>query len=84
LEDLKGRDHLECLGVGGRIILKLVIRKDDVKSKTGFNFFRIRPNGWFCERCKRLLGFITNFLTKQLSAFPEGLCSVEWVDGSEI
>jgi hypothetical protein len=41
LENLKGRDHLENLGVDWKIIFKWVLWKYDVKVWNGFIWLRI-------------------------------------------
>jgi hypothetical protein len=45
LENLKGRDHSEDLGVDGRITLECIFEKLNVKMWTGFIWFRIRSSG---------------------------------------
>jgi hypothetical protein len=40
-ENLKGRDHLEDLGVDGRIILECILGKKDGNVWTGFIWLRI-------------------------------------------
>jgi hypothetical protein len=37
VENLKGRDHLEDLSVDGNIILKLILKKQDLRVWTGCN-----------------------------------------------
>jgi hypothetical protein len=41
LEDLKGRGHLEDIGVDERIILEWILEKQDGKVWTGFIWLRI-------------------------------------------
>jgi hypothetical protein len=43
----KGRDHLEVLGVGGRIILEWILRKQIGKVWNGCVWLRIWKNGGF-------------------------------------
>jgi hypothetical protein len=45
LEILKGIDHLEDLGIDGKIILKLILRKQGGKVWTGFVWLRIGTSG---------------------------------------
>jgi hypothetical protein len=45
LENLKGRDHSEDLGVDRRIILKLILGKQDGEFWTGFIWLRIETSG---------------------------------------
>jgi hypothetical protein len=40
--NLKGRDHLGDLGIGGRIILKWTLRKQGVRVWTGLNWLSDR------------------------------------------
>jgi hypothetical protein len=34
--NMKGRDHLEDLSIDGRLILKLILKRLDVRVQTGF------------------------------------------------
>jgi hypothetical protein len=45
LENLKRRDHLRDLRVYGRIILKCILKKQDVRVWTGFIWLRIETAG---------------------------------------
>jgi len=45
LENLKGRDQLEELGVHGKIILELILGKSGGKLWTGFTCLRIESGG---------------------------------------
>jgi hypothetical protein len=45
LENLKGRDHSEGLGVDVKIISELILRKYDRKVWTGCIWFRIETSG---------------------------------------
>jgi hypothetical protein len=44
LESLKGRDHLDDLGIDGSVILKLVLGKEGEKLWAGFIWVRIGTN----------------------------------------
>jgi len=44
-ENLKGRGHMEDLGVGGRIILEWILGKEGGKVGTGCIWFRIGTGG---------------------------------------
>jgi hypothetical protein len=46
---LKGRGHLEDLGVDGRIILEWILGKQDRKAWIGLIWFRIGPLAGSCE-----------------------------------
>jgi hypothetical protein len=45
LENLKGRDHSEDLGVDGRIILKCILGKQRLGMSIGFTWLRIETRG---------------------------------------
>jgi hypothetical protein len=49
-ETLKGRDHVQDLGVDVRIILEWVLWKYGGKVWTGRIWFRMRTSGGLCER----------------------------------
>jgi hypothetical protein len=46
-EHLKGRDHLENIGIDGRIILKWILRKEDETAWTEFIWCRAGTSGEF-------------------------------------
>jgi hypothetical protein len=45
LENLKGRNHSEDLGIDGRIILELILGENSRKVWTGFIWLRTRTSG---------------------------------------
>jgi len=46
LEIFKGREHLEDLGIDGKIILEWILDKFGGKVWTEFIWFRIGSSGW--------------------------------------
>jgi hypothetical protein len=52
--DLRERDHLEYPGALGRIILRWILRKWEVRAWTGSNWFRIR------DRWRALVNAVMN------------------------
>jgi hypothetical protein len=44
-ENLKDRDHLEDTGIDGRIILRMIFRKWDVRAWAGSRWLRIGTGG---------------------------------------
>jgi hypothetical protein len=44
--DLMERNHLKYLGIGGRIILQLILKKLDEEAWTGLLWLRIGTGGW--------------------------------------
>jgi len=49
LGNLRERDHLEDLGIDGRIIILWIFRKWDVRAWPGSIWVRIRAGGSICE-----------------------------------
>jgi hypothetical protein len=45
--NLRDRDHLKDFSVDGRILLRCIFRKRDVKAWTGSTCFRIRRGGGY-------------------------------------
>jgi hypothetical protein len=46
-ENMKGRDHLQKLGVYGRIILKCILKNHGGRVWTGFILLKIGTSGGF-------------------------------------
>jgi hypothetical protein len=46
LENLKGRDHLENLGIDGKIILEWILNRWDGKLWTGLIWLVLGISGW--------------------------------------
>jgi hypothetical protein len=44
-EHLKRRDHLEDVGISGRVILELILDKLGIRVYSGFTWLRIEPLG---------------------------------------
>jgi hypothetical protein len=49
LKNLKKRDHFEDLGVNGKIILKLILKKEGVRIWIGFICLRQGTTAGCCE-----------------------------------
>jgi hypothetical protein len=80
LENRKGTDHLEDLGVDGRI-LNRILKKQCGKVRVGFIWLRIGTDGGSCEHGNEASSTTKGkefiFLAQRISAFQEGLCSME-------
>jgi hypothetical protein len=80
-ENIKGRKHMEDLSVDGRI--KWILKKQGGRVWIGFIWLRIGKGGKLgsCECGSEPSSSIKgrNFLTEQLLASQEGLCSMELV-----
>ena len=57
-EKLRERDHLVGPGVDGRIILRRIFRKWDVRIWTGLRWLRIEKVAGTCECCNEPWGSI--------------------------
>ena len=85
LEDLRERDNLEHLNVGGRTILKWTFKKYDWKTFTGLTRLRIWTGRgllwtrWWTVVFHKMQKM--SWLAENLLATQEGLWSVELVDG---
>jgi hypothetical protein len=66
LQNLKGRDHLEVLGVDGKIILEWIVGKCGGKMWSGCIWLRTGTSGEFSEHGNEPSGSIKegNFLTR--------------------
>jgi hypothetical protein len=47
LQNVKGRDHAEDVGVDGRIILEWILGKQDEKIWIGCKWLKVRSSGGF-------------------------------------
>jgi hypothetical protein len=87
LENLKGRGHLENLGVDGRIILQWILGKRDGKVWTGFGS-GYGPVAGSCEDVnepsgyKKGVEFLKYLMTINFSSIL--LHGVRYIDGSEM
>jgi hypothetical protein len=58
LENLKGRDHSEDMGIDGKIILEWILEKCGGKLWLGFIWLRIGTSGILCEHGNETTGSI--------------------------
>jgi hypothetical protein len=65
LENQKGRDHLEDLGVGGKIILEWILGEKSGLVWAGFIWLRIETNGgnepMSSIKCGEFLGQLSDY-----------------------
>jgi len=57
-ENLKGRHLVEDPGIHGRIILKSILRKQDIRVWTSFIWLRTASTAWFCKYGNKIFGSI--------------------------
>jgi hypothetical protein len=49
LGNLRERDHLEDLGIAGRIIFKLILKKYDGRMQTAYVWYSTETSGGFLQ-----------------------------------